>query len=155
MAIVIKQKLVCEDILNENGEKIGEIKFNPNDSRIMSRLSNIVKKISQGIKDLNNLGDMPEISKEQITNIEDFEKISKDIDKLCQGYEIEENVSTEAINELVEIFGEDTINAFTSGSKDIELLMPLLDFVMPYVEEARNKQVSKYIPKKDELEVFE
>ena len=55
---------------------------------------------------------------------------------------------------LNEVFGKETIEIFTGGTQDIELLMPLLEFVMPYVKEARQKNVNKYI-KSNKLEEFD
>lgn len=148
MALKVKQNLVKENIEDENGNILGELKFNPNDSRIMTKLSKIAKNVSDAISKLNSLKADVELTNIDINNTDDFEKTSKSFDKIYNLLNIEENTIDEIINDLSDVFGKDTIEIFTGGSKDISTLMPLLDFIIPYVQEARNQKVSKYI--KDE-----
>ena len=145
MAIKVKNVFIKEDILDENGNKIGEIKFNPNDSRIMNKLTKIVNDLSYSLKDLKNLGEIKDISKEKLEKIEDFEKVSESFEKITKGYEIELKAVNNVFNDLSEIFGEDTINLFTGGTKDIMSLMPLIEFIIPYIQESRKSKVNKYI----------
>lgn len=145
MALKVKQNLVKENIEDENGNILGELKFNPNDSRIMTKLSKIAKNISDTISKLNSLKDDVELTDIDINNTDDFEKTSKSFDKIYNLLNIEENTIDEIVNDLSDVFGKDTIEIFTGGSKDISTLMPLLDFIIPYVQEARNQKVSKYI----------
>ena len=42
MAIKIISNFVIEDIVDMEGNKLGELKFNPNDTRIMEKLTGIV-----------------------------------------------------------------------------------------------------------------
>ena len=51
------------------------------------------------------------------------------------------------IKELTEIFGIDTINCFTQGTYDIESIMPLIEYVLPYVKEYKEGKVNKYLNK--------
>ena len=44
MSIVIKSKKIKEDIVNENGDIIATISFNPEDSKSYTKLSDITKK---------------------------------------------------------------------------------------------------------------
>ena len=145
MALKVKQNLVKENIEDENGNILGELKFNSNDSRIMTKLSKIAKNISDTISKLNSLKDDVELTDIDINNTDDFEKTSKSFDKIYNLLNIEENTIDEIVNDLSDVFGKDTIEIFTGGSKDISTLMPLLDFIIPYVQEARNQKVSKYI----------
>lgn len=154
MALKVKQNFVIEDITDENGNKLGQIKFNPNDSRIMARLTRIVKDCSGYIEELKELGDFQELSNKKLETIEDFEKVSESFEKLNKGFETEEKAVDNIIDNLSEIFGKDTINIFTCGTKDVEMLMPLIEYILPYIKEARSKKVNEYMPKK-EAEVFE
>ena len=49
MALKIKNNFVREDIVDEKGNKLGELKFNPSDSRIMKTLSELVKDFSNNL----------------------------------------------------------------------------------------------------------
>lgn len=154
MGIVIKNNFITEDIIDENGNKLGELKFNPSDSRIMGKLSSVIRKSTLA---LNKLKDkkIPNLSNAEFTSIEDFEKHEEDIKIVCDAMELEEQTYKEIFNDLSEVFGKETIEIFTGGTLDIETLKPLLEFVMPYVTEDRTKKVNKYISKnKEEIEVL-
>lgn len=149
MAIKIENKFVVEDIENENGEKIGEIRFNPNDSKIISKLSKIMNGLEESIKQMNQMGKIPEISETKLESIEDFEKMSKDFEKIHKAISIEDEVIGNAINDLSEIFGKETVELFTGGTYDIMALMPLIDFVTPYIRNARQQKVDEYTNKQN------
>lgn len=157
MALTIKQNIVKEDLVDENGNKLGELKFNPNDTRIMQKLTKIVNDLTDKMKNLKKM-DIPSIKSiknNKLEEIEDFEKLEEDFSKLNEAFDLEEQAIDNTIKELSDIFGEDTINVFTSGTKDIETLTPLLDFVMPYVKKAREGKVKKYTIKKEDADVME
>lgn len=144
MGIQIKERLVKEQILDEKGRVIGELKFNPNDSRIMSKLSKVAKDIEKAIKEIKNIK-ITGIPTEDLENTEDFESVSESIDKIYKICDIETKTVDGVITELSEVFGKDTVELFTGGTSDIDSLSPLLDFIMPYVKEAREGKVSKYV----------
>ncbi len=157
MALTIKQNIVKEDLVDENGNKLGELKFNPNDTRIMQKLTKIVNDLTDKMKDLKKM-DIPSVEslkKNKLEEIEDFEKLGEDFSKLNEAFDLEEQAIDNTIKELSDIFGEDTINIFTGGTKDIESLNPLLDFVMPYVKKAREGKVKKYTINKENADVME
>ncbi|MCI6265867.1 MAG: hypothetical protein MR598_03350 [Erysipelotrichaceae bacterium] len=157
MALTIKQNIVKEDLVDENGNRLGELKFNPNDTRIMQKLTKIVNDLTDKMKDLKKM-DIPSVEslkKNKLEEIEDFEKFGEDFSKLNEAFDLEEQAIDNTIKELSDIFGEDTINVFTGGTKDIETLTPLLDFVMPYVKKAREGKVKKYTIKKEDADVME
>ena len=146
MALTIKQNIIKEDLVDEKGNKLGELKFNPNDTRIIQKLSKIANDLANKTKSLKKM-DIPSIEKiknNKLESIEDFEKIGEDFDKLNSAFELEEAAVDNVIKELSDIFGEDTINIFTGGTKDINTLNPLFDFVMPYVKKAREGKIKKY-----------
>lgn len=157
MALTIKQNIVKEDLIDENGNKLGELKFNPNDTRIMQKLTKIVNDLTDKMKNLKKM-DIPSVEsvkENKLEEIEDFEKLGEDFSKLNEAFDLEEKAIDNVIKELSEIFGEDTINIFTGSTKDIESLNPLLDFVMPYVKKAREGKVKKYTIKKENDDVME
>ena len=147
MAIKIENKFVVEDIENENGEKIGEIRFNPNDSKIISKLSKIVNDLEESIKEMSQIGTIPETSEIKLESIEDFEKVSKDFEKIHKAISIEDEAIGNAINDLSEVFGKETVELFTGGTYDVIALMPLIDFVTPHIRNARQQKVDKYTNK--------
>lgn len=157
MALTIKQNIIKEDLVDEKGNKLGELKFNPNDTRIIQKLSKIANDLANKTKSLKKM-DIPSIEKiknNKLESIEDFEKIGEDFDKLNSAFELEEAAVDNVIKELSDIFGEDTINIFTGGTKDINTLNPLFDFVMPYVKKAREGKIKKYTIKKENDDVME
>lgn len=145
MALKIKSNLIKEDIVDENGNKLGELKFNPNDSRIMKNLSTVVNEFNNAIKELNRLGNIDKLSLEKLNTIEDFEKASDTFEKIDKSYDIEVKVVDVLINRLFEIFGKETIELFTNGTKDAECLLPIIEFIEPYVKKAREGKVNKYL----------
>lgn len=148
MALVIEQKVIEEDILDTKGNKLGVIRFNPNDARIMNRLVKIINELEESLKKMNALGDFSELSKAKLETAEDFEKMSDTFKRMEEGLDIEEKSADMIFSNLGEIFGEDTIQVFTGGTKDIMSIMPLIEYIMPFVQKSRKKLVNKYINKK-------
>lgn len=159
MKIIVKNKLIKEDIFDEDGNKIGELVFNPNDNRIMNKLYKIVQDAQLALKRLDKLGKMPDVEKlknSTLTSIEDFEKVSDDIDLLCKGGQIETDTIEGIFKDLYEIFGKDTINAVTQGTQDLEMIEPIMEFVKPYIEQSRKEKMQKYLKKSNtEIDVLE
>ena len=151
MAIVVKNELVCEDIVNENGEIIGQIKFNPNDSNIMKTLTEIIYDLNNALKKLNEFEDLNFEKLNKNSSVEDFMKLSKEFEDAKEIFEIEYNVIKKSITELIDIFGEDCIHCFTKGTMDINALVPLIEFITPYVKNSRTEKVNKYISKNDDV----
>lgn len=153
MALIIKSKFIKEDILDENGNKIGELKFNPNDSRIMKKMSTLIKEFSSAIKEINEL-DKVKKPKSDLKTLEDFENASDYFEAFDQATDLEISVVDKLIDGLSEIFGRETVELFTQGTKDAESLLPIISFMGPYVKENRQSQVNKYLDKKSD-EVME
>lgn len=151
MALKIKNNFVREDIVDEKGNKLGELKFNPSDSRIMKTLSGLVKDFSNKIKELDKLEKFEEIKKEDLKSIEDFENISKSFETIDKALDIEVEAVDKMINGLSEIFGKDTIELFTQGTKDAECLLPIIEFIEPYVKQTRQNKVNKYLDNKNDV----
>lgn len=153
MALIIKSKFIKEDILDENGNKIGELKFNPNDSRIMKKMSTLIKEFSSAIKEINEL-DKVKKPKSDLKTLEDFENASDYFEAFDKATDLEISVVDKLIDGLSEIFGRETIELFTQGTKDAESLLPIISFMEPYVKDNRQSQVNKYLDKKSD-EVME
>lgn len=153
MALIIKSKFIKEDILDENKNKIGELKFNPNDSRIMKKMSTLIKEFSVAIKEINKL-DKVEKPKSELKNLEDFENASDYFEAFDKATDLEIDIVDKLIDGLSEIFGKETVELFTQGTKDAESLLPIISFMEPYVKKNRQSQVEKYLDKKS-AEVME
>lgn len=143
----IKSKIIKEDLFDENGVKLGELVFNPNDTRIVSKMSKIINNLGDTMKGLKELGEFPNISDKSIESVEDFEKIASDLKKLDTGINMEMDVVSNIINDLIDVFGEETVNIFTEGTMDLMSVLPLIEFVAPHVQKARNEKVNKYLNK--------
>lgn len=155
MAITIKNSFIKEEIIDENGNKLGELKFNPNDSRIMKILTETINDCTNGLKDLKQIGNIKNISAEDINTIEDLENSSEVFEKIDKACDIEMKIVNSVIKKLSEVFGKETIQLFTNGTKDIETLQPVLEFVMPHVKKKRNELVDKYKKKSKTTDVME
>ena len=145
MSLVVNKSLVIEEIKNEKGEVIGEVKFNPNDTRIMSRLSKIVNDLTDTIKKIRNVGEF-NLNK-KLETIEDFENASEEFKKVYEAFRLQEEANVRAIEDLEDIFGKDTIELFTNNTKDITTLLPLLEFITPYIKKSSEKRIEKYVNK--------
>lgn len=150
MALTIKNRLIKEDILDENKNKIGELKFNPNDSRIMKKMSTLIKEFSVAIKAINKL-DKVEKPKSELKTLEDFENASDYFEAFDKATDLEMNVVDKLIDGLSEIFGKETIELFTQGTKDAESLLPIINFMEPYIKKNRQSQVEKYLDNKNDV----
>lgn len=148
MALTARQNFIIEDIEDENGNKLGEIKFNPNDSRIMSKLTKIVNDLSYNLGKLKGMGEIPKIPKDKLETLEDFEEVSDIFKTISTGFKIEEEAVDSVLTDLSEIFGKEAIELFTGGTKDVMLVMPLIEYILPYVKEARKTKMNKYLSKK-------
>ena len=153
MALIIKSKFIKEDILDENKNKIGELKFNPNDSRIMKKMSTLIKEFSVAIKEINKL-DKVEKPKLELKTLEDFENAADYFEAFDKATDLEIDIVDKLIDGLSEIFGKETVELFTQGTKDAESLLPIISFMEPYVKKNRQNQVEKYLDKKS-AEVME
>ena len=145
MNIIVNKKFIKEDILDENGNKLGEIKFNPSDNRIMAKITNIFNTCTNALKKLESKGDIPDLQNTKLETIEDFENAKADIQKVCDVLDIESETNSSIFENLYEVFGKEIIDIFTGETEDIDLLTPLLEFIAPYVREARKQKVNKYI----------
>lgn len=151
MAIKLKNKFVEENIEDEKGNVLGVLKFNPGDPRIVSKLTKIITDLTDSMEKINKVGELPEIPKEDLEKYEDFEKVAEIFKSYKEKFQIEEDAANSMISDLTEVFGEETINIFTGGTKDMDTLYPLIEYVIPFVNEARKEKVNKYIPKNSEV----
>lgn len=151
MAIVVKSKFVCEDIVDKDNNVIGQIKFNPDDSNIMKTLTEILCDLNNSINKLDNYKDLDLSQLSENSSLEDFKNASDKIEKTKDIFAMEYNVINKSISGLKDIFGEECINCFTGGTMDIASLLPLIEFITPYVKKSRNEKVDKYLLKNNDV----
>lgn len=151
MAIVIKTQFIEEEIQNEKGEKIGVLKFNPNDSKIMKKLTEVVDIFTNAVNKMDNLEKKINEIDTNSESTEDFEKNVKRFEIIKEGFDVEYDSIDKSISNLKEVFGEETVNLFTGNTTDFESLYPIIAFVIPHVNKARNNKVSQYLVSKDDV----
>lgn len=144
MALQVKTNFIIEDITDEEGNKIGVIKFNPKDSRIMNKLAIILKEIGEAANNVSKI-DVKDVPEGKIDSLEDFEKFSDICNSYVEVTDIQNNVTKKVISDLIEIFGEETIECFTQGTNDMESILPLIEYVLPYVKDYKNEKVNSYL----------
>lgn len=144
MAITVKDKNIKENLVDENGNILGSISYNPEDIKAFRKLSdilNFINEMSKNTKYLNQLGVLP---KENIS-LDDFYKY----EELFSGVRNELHTIGDLIEEtktsIDEIFGEGTSYILMGNGEDLELLMPLLDEVMPKFKSKREEKVNQYL----------
>lgn len=151
MAIAVKSKFVFEDIVDKDNNVIGQIKFNPDDSNIMKTLTEILCDLNNSINKLDNYKDLDLSQLSENSSLEDFKNASDKIEKIKEIFTMEYNVINKSISGLKDIFGEECINCFTGGTMDIASLLPLIEFIAPYVKKSRNEKVDKYLLKNNDV----
>jgi len=142
MAISIKDKFIREAILDENGKQIGEIKFNPEDTATYTMLINIMEELVAGHKKINEI-EIKDID-QKLETIEDFEKASDVFAKIKLATQTTDDMIDNITKELDGIFGVGTCDLFMQGSRDAELVLPLLNGVLPFFKNARKEKTQKY-----------
>ncbi len=144
MAIVAKSKNIKEEIVDENGNYLGSISYNPEDIKAYKKLTDILDFINTMSKNTKHLNQLGNISNEEIT-LDNFSKY----EELFNGVRDELHTIDDLIGEtkkgIDEIFGEGTSYIFMGDGSDLELLMPLIDNVMPNFKSKREEKVNKYL----------
>lgn len=145
MAIVAKSKNIEENIEDENGNLLGTISYDPEDIKSYRILMDIVNLISDMSKNAKNLNKLKLIGDSKISNPEDFEKYDE-LFKECQKdfHSIDDGIEV-IKNSIDDIFGEGTSSIMMGNGHNVELLMPLLDEVMPKFKGAREKKLNSYL----------
>lgn len=144
MAIVVKSKNIVESIEDEKGNLLGKISYNPEDLKAYQKLTHIIDSINNIKNNSNNLNSLSTIKDEDIT-LDNFDEHKELFDGVKSDLDI---INTEIENikkDIDEIFGEGISNIFMGNSNDLELLMPLIDDVMPKFQANRKEQVNKYL----------
>lgn len=154
MAIIVKSKKIKENIMDENGNILGIISYNPEDTTTYTRLTDIMNdllKIGDEMKQLNNIKKIPE---DGLNNIEEFNKYKDDFDNMNKSlHRCDERI--ENIKKSVdEIFGLGTSKIIMEDTNDVDMLVPLIDEVLPKFKQARNSKVNKHL-KSEAIEVLD
>lgn len=144
MAIKINNKIIKDNIEDMDGNVIGEIRYNPEDINSYNALLDIVEKITNVNKKRKKLGNLDKITDITI-NDENIEEVSESFNELHDFTKFVANTIDEIKESLDSIFGDGTCDLFLQGSKDIELLMPLLNGVLPSFKKAREQKTNKYL----------
>lgn len=143
MAIKIQDKKIREQV-QRDGRIICEVSFNPSDLSNYNKLLQLMDKISNADKEQKKQGKVNYIAKDKLQTIEDFEKYREDFDKIKNKISIYSELVKETKKDLDSIFGEGISDKITDGTEDLDLLMPLIKWAMPYFQKERKKKVEKY-----------
>lgn len=145
-------RIIRHDITNEEGKKIGEIAYNPNDIKSLDKFWGVYDTLNTGSQrqkeletELDALG--TDIMDEDLETTEDFEKAGKVISKSREVFTEAMGTIEEVKAGLDEVFGAGTCDLFMRGYSDTEMLTPLFNAVMPDFEKAseeRKEYVDQY-----------
>ncbi len=154
MAIVIKNKNIQENVVDENGNLLGVISYNPDDTKSYTKFSDIINKIYKVQDKVKSLSSsIKQIPKRELS-LEELDEHRGSLEKMNETFHYQEKLLEEIFTDFDFIFGEGICEKIMKGSYDIELLIPILEAVKPNFDKARNKKVGKYLPK-EEIEVLD
>lgn len=145
MALKINKSLVIENIEDNEGNVLGQIKFDPNDEKIMKKLSDTMMGITQKLNEQKKIGEIGEIKEFNLDSTEEFEENLKQLEKINKTVDLNYEAIELAINNFADVFGKETMDIITGGSVSLENLKPLIDFISPYVKDSRKKLTDKYL----------
>lgn len=155
MAFKVTSNFVIEDIVDKDDKVIGQLRFDPKDEKIMKKLSDIIKDLTDKVDKINNVGETHEISTKNLDNLEEFNEFKNNIEKISTKVDIEYDALKGIIDKLSDVFGGDTMQLITGGSVSIENIIPLIEFITPYVKKYRENLTGKYMNNARDSSVFE
>ncbi len=149
MAIIVKSKKIKENIEDENGNILGVISYNPEDTTTYTRLTDIMNEILEMNEEMKSLENIKNIPKEAVQDIDKFEQHRASFNDFSKSLHTIENKIQNIKKSIDDIFGEGTANIIMENSNDIELLTPLIEEVLPKFKNARENKIDKYISKEE------
>lgn len=155
MAIIVKSKKIKETIEDENGNILGIISYNPDDTTTYTRLTDIMNEILEMNKEMKSLENIKNIPKEAAQDINQFEQYRDSFNDFNKSLHTIENKIQNIKKSIDDIFGEGIANIIMENSNDVELLTPLIEEVLPKFKSARENKINKYIPEKNSNDVME
>lgn len=155
MAIVVKSKKIKEDIIDENGKILGTISYNPEDTKTYTKLTEIMKDLYAMNDEIKKVQNLKQLTSENL-NKENIEKYRDDINEMNEALNLCDEKIENIKQAIDDIFGQGTSKLIMEDSGDIDMLMPLLEEVMPKFKKARKDKTSKYLDQKvEQLDVME
>lgn len=123
--------------IERDGMKVGNISFNPSDVAFVEKLYTLLGKLEDKQKEYAERED-----KIDAETSEDGSKISANIgEKIALYKESCEYIRTE----IDELFGEYTSDTVFGNTNNFDVFEQFLSGVLPYIQEERDKKVSKYL----------
>lgn len=154
-AITIAPKnQITLDIVNEKGEKRGEIKFNPRDIRVYNAFMTMSKHIYNVSDKYDSVKDIAEIPEGKLDSVDEYKKVRDTFDKVADFTECAVKQIDEISKELDDVFGKGTSELILQGSYDFELLSEFIQGVAPYFKAAKKERLNKYLDDKNENDVM-
>lgn len=151
MEIKVKNKKIKENIIDENGNILMEVSFNPDDLNVYNMFISLTDDIEKTYQKDKTIGDV-NITKKELENIEEFEGIKGELNKVKNKLSNADELFITICKKMDSIFGEGTSMALTDGENDIELFYPLIEWASPYFKKKRKAKVDKYL--KDDSDVM-
>lgn len=145
MGIKRVNNLVRNDILDENDNKIGEAIFDPTDIFTYNKFFNLVDSLCDIEKLKKRSSKIKNIPSNELKSFEDFEKVKdifNDLRNVTEEYIVRVDKLSEDINS---IFGDGVSELLLNGGKNIENLIPLIDWATPYFKKVKSQKQSKYL----------
>lgn len=155
MAIIASglSKIKRHDIVDENGDKLGEISYNPTDINAIQKYFTLYNKCKNGQRQLNNKVENLNIDilAKELESADEFAEAENVTAKFSEALNFAVDTVDDVFAEVDGLFGEGTCQMFTQGCKDPNMLLPLFEATFPdftAAAEERQTHVNKYKRKK-------
>lgn len=150
MKLTVKSTKIEENIEDEKGNVIGKISFDPQDVNVYKKFLSLIELITEKQKVDRQIGDLGDISKENLKSIEDFEKYSVVFQKLDKKLDNYLSMMDEIKKTTDEIFG-DVSSTFSNITASLEPYTELITWATPYFNQGRKEKVDKYLESTDDV----
>jgi len=145
MAIVVKNTKITEEIVDEKGNLLGHISYDPKDYNAYKEIMNIMEDIYK-LEDSLNKSKNIDIEKMKAAKTDsDFAALRNEFHSMSAAL----NEGSESVDSIIRridtIFGEGTCSIILNGTYNLDLLIPLLENVTPEFEKVHTIKKNAYL----------
>lgn len=153
MEFKLRKKFIELNIKDEQDKKIGKIRYNPSDTASYKKLMEIAETINEYQIEAKKMGNIPNLSSEELETIEDLEKENQNIQKLKKFMGTANDTVKKVKLTIDDILGSGVSEMVCEGTDDLEEIARLIETILPTFEKARDGKVNKYL--KDDSDVMD
>ena len=145
MAIIVKNTKITEEIVDEKGNVLGHISYDPKDYNAYKEIMNIMEDIYKLEDSLNKSKDIDIDKLKNAKTDADFDALRGEFHIISSAL----NEGSESIDSIIDrvdaIFGKGICNIILNGTYNLDLLLPLLENVTPQFEKVHTEKKNAYL----------